>query len=167
MKILIILKKHKGGVGVVIKYISKELRKLGYTVKIISREDDLKVYSLLRSIPILRKKVNELMKNEGYDIIHTHDWSLAFPLIFPYPIYKDKHFCSFYGNQPGITVIMQILIGKMMGDHLIVAGSLNKKRFPKSTLNPNAVYIKDFKPLHKKRRYIGWIDKKTEKIDRK
>ena len=38
MKILILLKKWKGGVGVVVKNLKKELEKRGHFVKTISRD---------------------------------------------------------------------------------------------------------------------------------
>ena len=162
MKILIVIKKWDGGVGRVIKNISPEFEKLGYEIKILSREDDMKICSFLNSILSLRKKIKKLMKKEKYDIIYTNDWSLAFPLIFPVPIYRKKHFCFFHGHQDGIGIILQYIIGEILGKKLITGDKLNKKIFLKSHLIPNSVNMKQFRPLRKKRKYMGWIDKKTE-----
>ena len=139
MKILMIFIRWPGGVGEVIRSISKEFAKLGHEVKVISREDDLGLSSLITSIFPLRKRIKRLIKKGEYDIIYSHDWSTAFPLLFPYRIFKKRHFCIFYGNQLGATKIFQEIIGKIMGNRLIVVGDLNKKKFPKSHIIRNSV----------------------------
>lgn len=166
MKILILLKKWPGGVGVVVKNIKKELEKRGHEIKIISREDDLKIYSLKDSIFPIRKIVKDLMKKGNYDIVYTQDWSLAFPLLFPFPIFKEKHFCCFHGNEIGKSKIFQDIVGKLMGNHLVVVGDSLKERFPKSNLVYNGVDLSFFKPLNKKRNYLGWINKGTEQLNK-
>jgi len=166
MKILMILIRWPWGVGEVVRSISKEFKKLGHEVDVIAREEDLKKYSLISSIFPIRRKINELMKEKKYDIIYTHDWSTTFPLLFPYRIFKKKHFCIFYGNQIGHTKIFQNLVGKIMRKNLFVVGDLNKKKFPHSTLVRNAVDMEKFKPLKKKRIYLGWPEKGTEAITR-
>ncbi len=55
MKILIILLRHKGGVGRVVENLTDEMRNLNHKIKILSREDDLKCFSLLKSFNILEK----------------------------------------------------------------------------------------------------------------
>ncbi|MEX0932609.1 MAG: glycosyltransferase [Candidatus Pacearchaeota archaeon] len=167
MKILIILKKWSGGVGVVVKNIKKELEKRGHYVKVISREEDLKIYSLAKSIFPIRKKIVSLMKKENFDVIYTQDWSLAFSFIFPFRIFKKKHFTCFHGNQLGKTKAMQKIIGKSMGKNLVVVGDSLKRRFPKSNLIYNGVDLDMFKPLHKKRNCLGWINKDTEILSEK
>lgn len=166
MKILMIFIRWPWGVGEVIQSISQEFKKLGHEVDVIAREEDLKKYSLISSFFPIRKKVNELMKEKNYDIIYTHDWSTSLPLLFPWRMFKKKHFCVFYGNQLGFTSILQSLVGKIMGKHLVVVGDLNKKKFPKSKLVRNAVNMEKFKPLKKKRIYLGWPEKGTENITR-
>lgn len=162
MKILIILKKWPGGVGSVVRNVKEQLILRGHNVDVISRDEDLNLnfYQVFK----FRKKINKLI--EDYDIIYTQDWSIALPLLFPYSISKKKHFCCFHGHQQGLTKILQTIIGKIMGPRLIVVGDSLKKRFPKSLLNYNAVDYKLFKPLNKKREYIGWIDKSAEKISK-
>ena len=75
MKILIVLIRWKGGVGRVVSSIKPILEKAGYEVEVISREDDLKCYSLKESIFKLRKEVKEedypkmieeIMKKENF-----------------------------------------------------------------------------------------------------
>jgi glycosyltransferase involved in cell wall biosynthesis len=166
MKILMIFLRWPGGVGEVIRNIKNEFEKQGHEVEVISREEDLKKYSLISSLFPLRKKVNQMMKEKNYDIIYTHDWSSAALLLFPYPIFKRKHFCIFYGNQLRFTKILQDLVGRIMGKHLIVVGDLNKKKHPYSNLVRNGVNIEKFEPMKKKRIYLGWPDKATESITR-
>ncbi len=57
MKILIVLRKLRGGVGRANTEIANALRKKGHRVDILSREDDLKIYSLAKSIFPLRRKI--------------------------------------------------------------------------------------------------------------
>ena len=166
MKILMIFIRWPGGVGEVIRSISKEFEKLGHEIHAISREEYLKKYSLIGSIFPIRRIVKQLVKEKQYDIVYTHDWSTTFPLLFPYRIFKKKHFCIFYGNQLKSTKIFQEIVGKIMGRHLIVVGDLNKKKFPISHLVRNAVNMEKFKPLKEKREYLGWPEKTTESITR-
>ena len=162
MKILIILKKSRGGVGFANKRLAKAFKKLGHDIKIISREEDLGKKSLINSIYGVRRYIKNIQVN--FDIIYTQDWSLAFPLIFPYPIYFKKHFCCFCGNQPGIGKLFQQIIGQVFGKKLIVNGDSIKKRFPKANLIYRGIDFEEFKPLKKKRRYVGWADQCNETI---
>jgi len=162
MKILIFLKKWPGGVGVVVNSIKKELEKRGHKVICISREDDLKCYSSIKNLFWLRRKYKEIIKKENPNIIYTQDWSLALPLLFPFRVFKEKHYCCFHGNQIGKTKQIQTIIGKILKNKLTVVGDSLKKRFPKSNLVYNGVDLDLFKPLNKKRDCLGWINKGTE-----
>ena len=77
MKILTALIRRKGGVGNSNNELSKELRKKGYQVDVLSREDDLKIFTFKGSIFPIRKEIRKLMKKNNYDIIYTQDYSLA------------------------------------------------------------------------------------------
>jgi len=171
MRMLIIVKERKksgfGGVETFMKNLSKELKKKGHEVDILSRKDDLKLKNTLQSIFPLRKKVREIMKKENYDIVYTHDWNISLPLLFPYRLFKDKHFCFFNGTQKGKTFFLQYLIGILMGKKLLTGDCLNKKRFPKANLLVTSVDMNMFKPLHKKRIYLGWTNKPTENLNKK
>ena len=69
MKILIVMIRWKGGVGRVVSSIKSLLEERGHKVEVISREDDLKCYSLKESIFKLRKEVKE----RDYDTLYVMD----------------------------------------------------------------------------------------------
>jgi len=164
MKILIFLKKWKGGMGVVVKSVKKELEKRGHKVMCISREEDLKLFSSIKNLFWLRKKYTELIKKENPDIIYTQDWSMALPLIFPYKKYNNKHFCCFQGIQPGKGAVIQKIIGYLMGRKLIVVGNSLKKKFPKSILIYNGIDFEEFEPnkkIKKIKNSVGFVNWKT------
>ena len=165
MKILILLKKWEGGVGSVVKYIQKEFEKKGHEVKVISREDDLGTKSLLRSIFPLRSIVKRLMKEEGFDVIYAQDWSLAFPFLFPWKIFKERLYGVFYGNNPPATFFIQTHVGKALGKNLIVCNDVLNKRFPASTLIYNRVDHNTFKPSKKVKRVAGSVGFSNWKTD--
>ena len=155
MKILIILIKWEGGVGRVIQNIKPLLEKKKNIIEVISREDDLNCYSLIKSVIPLRKEINK----RNYDILYIQDWSCALPLI------DKKSLVCFHGEDINkISRFFQTLTGKLKGKRLIVVGDKLKKRFPKSNLIYNGVNFSKFKNLKKIRNKIGWIDKATEEI---
>ncbi len=165
MKILIFLKKWKGGVGVVTNSIKKELESKGHEVISISREEDLKSFSSIKNLFWLRKKYKQIIKKENPDIIYTQDWSMALPLLFPFKIFNKKHFTCFHGNQLGKTKFIQKIIGKIMGRNLIVVGDSLKKNFPKATLVYNGVDLDLFKPNNKIKKIknsVGFVNWKTD-----
>ena len=156
MKILIVLIRWKGGVGRVIESIKPLLEKAGNEVEVISREDDLKSYSLKDSFFKLRREV----KKRDYDILYTQDWSCALPFLG-----FRNHFICFHGNESNkLGRLIQNFIGKAMGKRLIVVGPKLKERFPKSNLIYNGVDFNKFRNLKKRRTKIGWVDKGTESI---
>lgn len=168
MKILIVLIKMKGGVGRANTEIAASLRKKGHEVDLLSREDDLNIFSLSKSIFPLRKKIKTLMKEKNYDFIYTQDYSCALPLLFPYLLFWKKHFSCFCGCKIGLwqwpQILLQIIVGKIFGKKLIVIGDSLKERFPRSKKIYRGVNIEKFKPLNKKRKFIGWIPKTYEGI---
>jgi len=148
MKILIVLIRWKGGVGRVIESTKPFLEKEGNTVEVISREDDLKCFSLKDSFMKLRKEV----KKRDYDILYTQDWSCTLPLLG-----LKNHFCCLYGNETHkFGRIFQNFIGKLFGKKLIVVNPLVKERFPKSHLLYIGINLKEFKNL-KLRREKGTV----------
>lgn len=162
MKILIFLTKWKGGVGVVVRSIKKELEKRGHKVTCVSREEYLDCTSSVKNIFWLRKKYKKIIERENPDIVYTQDWSMALPLLFPFKLFSKKHFCCFHGNQVGKTRFIQKIIGQTMGKKLFVVGDSLKKRFPSANLVYNGVDLDLFRPLNKKRDCLGWINKDTE-----
>ena len=150
----------QGGHGTVVRNLKKELEKRGHQVDLLSREDHFKVYSF--SPIVIREAVGKIEKR--YDIIYTHDWSLALSLLFPLPMCWKKHYCLFHGHQPNKLRFLQSIIGKCMGKKLFVVGDTLKERFPKSTLVYNGVDFDTFKDLKKKRKYLGWIKRDYDLI---
>jgi glycosyltransferase involved in cell wall biosynthesis len=165
MRILILLKKWPGGVGGGVKNINRELEKEGHYVETFSREEDLKIKSFFPSILKMRKFVKG--KEKKFDIIYTQDWSLAFPLIFPFPLVRKKHFCMFHGNQFGKTIVLQNIIGKIMGKRLLCMAPSIKRRFPKANINYCGVNLEKFQVKKGKRAFLGWIKKATEMVNQK
>lgn len=158
MKILIYMIRWEGGVGRVISSVKKELEKKGYEVKVISREDDLKLYSTIKSYSNIKK----IIKEEKYDILYSQDWSCALPLLN----FKN-HFCCFHGiEQSGIAKYLQKAIGYRLKDKLFVVGDKLKKRFKKSNLSYNGYDPEEFYDLGNKRNKIGWVNKATEELDK-
>jgi len=159
MKILIVLIRWEGGVGRVISSIKPLIEKQGHEVEVISREDDLKCFSIKQAFFKLRKEVNK----RDYDILYVQDWSCAIPFLF-----KKNHYVCFHGeNINKVGRFFQTLIGRIKGKNFIVVGDKLKERFPKSNLIYNGVDFNKFKNLKKKRDKIGWIDKETESITKK
>lgn len=164
MKILIVLLRLRGGVGRANTELADVLRKEGHHVDILSREDNLKKYSLKSSIRPLRKRVKELMAKENYDVIYTQDYSCTIPLLFPYRIFRKKHFACFCGIKTGQhpTLIQghhkftQRIVGRLMGKRLAVIGDSLKRSFPWAKLIYRGVNFEEFKPLRKKRDSLGW-----------
>jgi glycosyltransferase involved in cell wall biosynthesis len=157
MKILIFLKKWAGGVGTVIEGVQKELEKKGHNVIIVSREDDLKLFSSFKHLFSLRKIYKRLIKKHKPDVIYTQDWSMALPLILPFRLYFSKHFCCYHGNEPGFPKIFQDFVGRVFGKKLIVVASSLKKRFPKSNLVCNRANTNLFSPSKKIKRVKGTV----------
>lgn len=154
MKILILIKRWPLGVGRYISGVVPELKFLGFDVKVISREEDLGIKSMLGSIFKLRK----LVKKKDFDVLYTHDWSMAFPFLFPWKLFKKKHFCCFHGRSLSFFPrLIQSFVGMSLGRRLVVVGDGLKKIFPKAFLNFEAVNFETFRPLNKKRKYIGWL----------
>ncbi len=166
MKILIILQKWVGGVGIAVKNRQHCFEKKGHIVDIISREDDLKIYSMMRSIFPLRKKIKNLDKKEKYDIIFTCNWSIAVPLIFPYALFKRKHYCGFGGFENKLAKkYIQKIVGFFMGKRLVCYADSLKKEFPKATKIYNGIDLEKFKPLKNIKRIsnsVGFANWKTD-----
>jgi len=162
MKILIVQKRWLGGVGSVVRYLKKEFEKLGHEVEVISRDDDLKIFTFAKSFFKLRNAV----KKKKFDIVYTQDWSMTLPLIFPYHIFKKKHFAVFYGENPkweGYGYYFQKLAGKIMGKNLVVCTDHLKQMFSKSNKIYNRVDHNTFKPDKKMKKiknsvgYASWL----------
>ena len=158
MKVLIYMIRWKGGVGRVIDGVREELESLGHEVKVISREDDLKLYSTIKSF----FKIIKTIRKENYDILYTKDWSCALPLL----TFKN-HYCCFHGiEQSGMSKMLQRYVGLKIGNKLFVVGDKLNKVFNKSTIAYNGYNPEEFYDLKVKRNKCGWIDKGAEMVDK-
>lgn len=141
MKILIISRRKKDNVGDFSKLLKNKLIERGNKVEIFSREEDLNLPDLSSSMGGLKEFVKKKDVEENYDIIYTFDWSIAFPLLFPLKVFKEKHFCFFYDIEPsdGKSKVLQKITANMLGDHLIVRTKELKKKFPKAKLSEDGL----------------------------
>jgi len=136
MNILIIHRKKGDPVEDFANLIKEKLEKDGNHVDMLSREDDLNMPNLSSSMGSLKEFVIKKDSENNYDRIYTFDWSLAFPLLIPHKVLKDKHFCFFYDIETsgGRSEILQKISGNIMKDHLFVRTDELKNKFPKAKL---------------------------------
>lgn len=135
-KALMIIRRKGDEVSKFAEEVTKRLSERGYKVDLFSREEDLGFLDLSSSMRGLRDFVKKKMNEENYEKIYTFDWSLAFPLLFPSGIFKDKHFCFFYDFEPrgGRSKILQKITAGMLGDHLVVKNNKLKEKFRKAKI---------------------------------
>jgi len=159
MKILIVMIRWKGGVGRVVSSIKSLLEERGHKVEVISREDDLKCYSLKESIFKLRKEVKE----RDYDILYVMDWSCALPLIT-----KKNMFLGLMGIETK-NPILQKIVTSIKGKKAISISSELKRLYPKSNLNYLGIDLKEFKDLKIERipNSVGFVNWHNENYNYK
>lgn len=147
MKILIIHRTENDSVGEYVKKISQDLKKKGHEVLVVSRNEDLNLQTLSSSMDGLKGFIMKKDEKENYDIIYTHDWSVAFPLVFPTKILFKKHYCLFHDVEPSgaKSKILQKIVGNLMGNHLLVKTEELKKKFPTATFSKDGLEILNFK----------------------
>ena len=109
---------------------------------LLSREEDLGLYSLSSSMDSLKESVKKMDDSKKYDLIYTQDWSIAFPLIIPLKCLFEKHFCFFHNiEKTGKSKIFQKIVGNIMGEKLVVRTKELKEKFPLSSLSENGLNI--------------------------
>ena len=141
MKILLLARKMDGDIGKFITSLKEKLIEKGNEVDLVSREEDLGIPSLSGSMGTLGRAVMKKDKENNYDIIYTHDWSLAFPLLVPKKILFEKHFCLFHDVEPSgaKSRILQKIAGNMLGDHLVVKTKELKDKFQKAFFSEKGI----------------------------
>jgi glycosyltransferase involved in cell wall biosynthesis len=159
MKVLMVHKTSKGGVAVHVKEVARELRKMGIEVKEISRNEDLGITSFVKSY----FKMRELFKkwSREYDIIHTHDWSIAYPAIKA----KIKNLVATFHAFPTnfIANYFQTYVIRKLKSRAIVVSPRMKKYYVEATCIPNGVNLNFFRPLKVKREEIAGIAQEYNK----
>lgn len=143
MKVLMVHKTYKGGVAVHVKEISEGLRRKGVEVSEITRNEDLGLTSFFTSYP----KMKEVFKEWGrkYDIIHAHDWSIAYPaiksgiknLVATFHAFPTNFFASFFQNN----------CIKKLNERAIVVSPSMKRNYKNATYIPNGVNLNFFKKV--------------------
>jgi len=148
MKVLIVHKTYKGGVGVHVKEISNELRKKGIQVDEVTRNEDLKFTSFFTSYFKLRDLYKKWSKE--YDIIHTHDWSITYPatksninnLVATFHAFPTNLVASYFQN---------FCISNLNERAIVVSPSM-KRKYRRATYIPNGVNLNLFRPIENKKR---------------
>ncbi len=133
-------------VGQFMPGLKKELEKEGHFVDLIFRNEDLHMSTLSSSMEGLKEFTNNEDKKNKYDLIYTHDWSIAFPLLFPYKTLYEKHWCLFHNLQEdgdAKSKILSKITANLLGSHFLVRTEELKRTFPKSTLSQNGLKIKE------------------------
>ncbi len=141
MKILLVYRTEKDKTGKTVKEIKERLEKIGQKVELLSREDDLNMNSLSSSMGSLSAAIEKKNKENNYDIIYTHDWSIAMPLLIPSRVLSEKHYCLFHDIEPSgaKSRILQRIVGNMMGEKLLVKTKELSDKFPKAVFSSDGI----------------------------
>ena len=131
-----IVRRKDGEVAKFAEEVKEKLSKRGYEIDLFFREEDLGLLDLSSSMRGLKDFVIKKNSEKMYDKIYTFDWSIAFPLLFPTGIFKEKHFCFFCDVEPrgGRSKILQKITAGMLGNHLVVRTEGLKEIFRKAKL---------------------------------
>lgn len=149
-------KTYKGGVAVVVKETSRELRKLGIKVDEITRNEDLKILSFTKSY----FKLKSLFKkwSQEYDVIHTHDWSITYPAIKADVKNLVATFHAFPTNYAA-KIFQNYCIRNLKSRAIVISPNM-KRVYKNSTYIPNGVNLKIFKRKGKlKKGLVGLAQK--------
>lgn len=130
------------------------MEKAGHEVITLSREEDLKCFSTKAAWWKLRKKVKEIKP----DIIYTHDWSCALPIL----LFKN-HFVHLYGFETE-NPIFQKIVGRLKGKKVTITNKTLKKQFPKATVSRPGVDLDEFYDMKQKRtpNSVGFANWETD-----
>lgn len=141
MDVLLVHKTKIGGVAVHVKYLKKYLERKGFEVKEITRNEDLKMDSLVKSY----QRMKDLFKRweKDYDVIHAHDWSIALPAVRA----GIKNLVVTLHGLPTnfVAKYFNDYIVKKLKNRVIVVSPYMLKRYPYATYIPNGVDLEVFK----------------------
>jgi glycosyltransferase involved in cell wall biosynthesis len=165
MKILMLYKTKTGGVARYVYEVKKQLIKHGYDVIEITRNEELNKRSFLLSFKVLRE-----IKKIKVDVIHTHDWSITYPVLG----YKNL-VATFHGlpTNPIAKLFQDYSIFRLKEKAIVVSPKM-KKAYPMSTLILEGVDLNEFRPKKLDRIFdigvcqsynLNEIKKITEELD--
>jgi len=158
MRVLMIHKTKKGGVAIHVKNVKRELEKKGIEVVEITRNETLRISSFIKSYHKLKHLYTKWSKE--YDIIHAHDWSIAYPAVranIPNLVVTLHGFAT----NPIGDIFEKIIIKKLKWKVIVVSPAMLKK-FPDATYLPNGIDLKNFKKkenISRKRKKAGIAQK--------
>lgn len=141
MNILHLHKTRRGGVAIHVSYVKSELEDSSHDVDEISRNEDLDSDSFLRSYHLLQEESKAW--SDDYDVIHAHDWSLAFPLIRAGVKNLVATFHAFPTN-PVARLFQDYAISRL-GPRAVVISPKMKLRYQDASYIPNGVDLKLFR----------------------
>jgi glycosyltransferase involved in cell wall biosynthesis len=140
MKILMVHKTRVGGVARYVYEVKKKLERKGHSVNEVTRLEDLKRKRFWQAVVPLRKTAGE------YDVVHSHDWSIAIGLLG-----LENHVATFHGFPTNpFAFVMQNRCIKVMGKRAIVVSPRMKRRYKNATMIVEGVDLEEFKPKKKK-----------------
>ena len=142
MKVLFVITRRVGGVWRRVSELKECLKKLGWDVEVLSRDEDVGT-GFIGSFVKLRRKV----KKKTYDVLIAEDWSIALPLLG-----MKNLFCTFNGLSPNFPAnMLQKLVYLCLGRRTIVVSNSLKEHFPKAKLIYGGVNLNAFRPKKAKR----------------
>jgi glycosyltransferase involved in cell wall biosynthesis len=141
MKVLMVHKTRKGGVAIHVKEISRELRKIGIKVDEITRNEDIKLGNFFESYAKMKKLFSRWSKE--YDIIHCHDWSIAYPALKANIKNLVATFHAFPTNP--VALFFENYCINNLSYRAIVISPKMKRVYENATLIPNGVNLSIFK----------------------
>ena len=143
MKVLMVHKTYRGGVAIHVKEVSRELKKKGIKVKEITRNEDLKYRSFYTSYWRMRKLFRKW--SYKFDVIHCHDWSIAYPGVRE----RIKNMIATFHGLPTnfLAKYFEDYCIKRLRDRAIVISPKMKRVYREATYIPNGVNLKFFKPV--------------------
>jgi len=141
-------KKREGGVSIHVKEVSRELKKMGFRVDEITRNEDLRLTSFFTSYHRMKLLFKKLSRK--YDVIHCHDWSIAYPALKASIKNLVATFHAFPTN-PVAKIFEDYCINQLSFRAIVISPRM-KRIYNNATLIPNGVNLSIFRKLESIRR---------------